>query len=422
MAFRARDEMESDDVDMDEVTGRQDCNAIRCASSTTNGQGDPTLSINNHSRKSKQAKAMMDKERHGQSRVFQLMAIAVAMNIACNLHYMMDARASSPKFLAPSSEEKASELNKDGWRSIHVFYGDSEHDAAESTLAVPSYAQHQQDDLVHGLLNGKTSGYFIDLAANDATWISNTYKLERAWGWKGLCIEPNPIFWKNLSALRTCTVVAAVVGAARNQQHAEYNSSKVQFHMRDESNQPGLGGIVGDDFDNKQVNQSKSAVETVYTVPLENVLQRFHAPQVVDYFSLDIEGAEYYVMKEFPFDVFRFRIMTVERPTQELVDLFYNHSYQYIGARAGDETVWVHELYLDSINRTALEQFGYNHLNTSWMSVPGYGGKNNGPPRPQVLKSKKCPGFVPYEVLNHPLYKLKARLYKSPCPPLSNAA
>lgn len=75
----------------------------------------------------------------------------------------------------------------------------------------------------------------------------------------------------------------------------------------------------------KKGERQKSPPKPVemYTVPLTEILYRFQAPQVIDYLSLDVEGAEYYVMQRFAFDRNKVRVLTVERPSQELVDLFY---------------------------------------------------------------------------------------------------
>jgi hypothetical protein len=85
-------------------------------------------------------------------------------------------------------------LNVDGWQTVHVFYGSVDY-PVESQLWVPKerpvyyYSQARQDEVVLNLLRNKTNGYFVDLAANDATALSNSYTLERFYGWKGLCVS-----------------------------------------------------------------------------------------------------------------------------------------------------------------------------------------------------------------------------------------
>jgi hypothetical protein len=67
--------------------------------------------------------------------------------------------------------------NNDGWRQIDVFYGTA------PTTSQQWFSQAAQDELVIGLLRGKRDGYFVDLAANDALLLSNTYALEQRYGW-----------------------------------------------------------------------------------------------------------------------------------------------------------------------------------------------------------------------------------------------
>ena len=93
----------------------------------------------------------------------------------------------------------------DGWQTVNVYYGSS--DIKEQDLSLSSqdqqkqqqsifvHSQARQDECVLSLLRNQTNGYFIDLASNDATILSNTYSLERYFDWNGLCIEPNPIYW-----------------------------------------------------------------------------------------------------------------------------------------------------------------------------------------------------------------------------------
>ena len=48
------------------------------------------------------------------------------------------------------------------------------------------------------------------------------------------------------------------------------------------------------------------------TVPLVDVLQAHQAPRIIDYLSLDVEGGELQVLKDFPFERYVFRVMTIE--------------------------------------------------------------------------------------------------------------
>ncbi len=233
----------------------------------------------------------------------------------------------------------------DGWKTLNVFYGSS--DIFESTLPKDQkyFSQVRQDELILKLLRNKTNGYFVDLASNDATILSNSYALEKHYGWKGLCIEPNPAYWYNLThARRNCELVAAVVGQNRmDELHFKYDGLE-------------YGGIVGKFFDNKERYKSSSTRE--YTVTLAEIFGRFDVPHIIDYMSLDVEGAEEFIMTTFPLSSYRIRILTVERPKENLQKLLESHGYEKIlrVSRWG-ETLWVHESFKESMDMTNLEEF-----------------------------------------------------------------
>jgi len=229
---------------------------------------------------------------------------------------------------------------EDGWNAIHVYYGKREPLPSPKVHESWNSSQAGQDTIIAALTDEyqkwlphsqkRRQFYFIDLAANDATQLSNTYNLEKTNHWTGLCIEPNPVYWERL-AHRTCIVVAAFVGGTEDLQ-------PVQVFM----NNFAMGGIVREDMDNKP--ESNKEYSEKYTVSLRSVFQRHQVPYIIDYLSLDVEGSETMIMKDFPFDTYSFRFMTVERPKPELRDNFQSHGYQFIqDISSFGETLWVHE-------------------------------------------------------------------------------
>lgn len=269
-------------------------------------------------------------------------------------------------------EESPSSFKKEnGWSLIHVYFGNSSHIADNSNIPndyfseVQWFSQVRQDEVVSLLLKGKRNGYFIDLASNDAVKISNTYALERYFGWNGLCVEPNPRYWDGLS-YRKCDVVGAVIGAS--------TMEEVRFKY---PNRAGAqGGIVGAQFNNK--NPSKFNEDHLrYTVTLLDVFERFRTPKVIDYLSLDVEGAEEFIMQTFPFSQYRFNILTVERPSDTLKSLLATNGYVFLKLLKlnSGETLWAHKLHLESLDMRALEldteNYKYRDSHTSvYMNRP----------------------------------------------------
>jgi hypothetical protein len=226
---------------------------------------------------------------------------------------------------------------------------------------IPWSSQVGQDKLIHKLTRQLNGGYFVDLAANDATFISNTYILETKYGWNGLCIEANSRYWSRL-AYRKCTIVGAVIGHNRLEE-IEFNFGKaaeqtvINFEPSGADNREGaFGGIVDPRFDNTP-NRTRNSQEGLAslvkrsTVTLEEVLDRFNAPTVIDYMSLDVEGAETYIMEGFPFHKYMFKIMTVERPKHELRALLSAHGYTFLmKISTWGETVWINEAFRDEFD------------------------------------------------------------------------
>jgi hypothetical protein len=161
----------------------------------------------------------------------------------------------------------------------------------------------------------------------------------------GLCIEPNPIYWKNLT-YRSCQTVAAVVGPDRLQE--------VMFRYEAGDH----GGIADDGFDNGKRWQSRSL--PAYTVPLIEIFARYNAPIEIDYLSLDVEGAEEFVMKQFPLSQYRIKIITAERLRGEIRTFLKAHGYEFIRklTRWG-ESLWVHESVKDELDWSVLERLDF---------------------------------------------------------------
>jgi len=192
--------------------------------------------------------------------------------------------------------------SQQGMKEIMVAGGEDL--GSPQCIAKGSCSQVGQDKLILSILGYPYHGFFVDLAANDGVNISNSFLLERRYNWSGVCIEVNPkYFWRLTS--RRCKLVYAAVGRS--------DAGKAQLVLRG-----GYGGIVGNGFDNDTQQNMKASKVTLRTVSLCRVLEMVNAPRVVHYMSLDVEGAEEYIMKAFCFERFTFLTMTVERPTLPL--------------------------------------------------------------------------------------------------------
>lgn len=186
--------------------------------------------------------------------------------------------------------------------------------------------------LVSSLLGCKKDGYYIDLGAATATNGSNTLMLERDFNWQGICFEANPASWDGLKK-RRCNLVEAAIGSPTD----------TQVTMSLELGHD--GGIVCPTCDTTQVQAGRTELRTI---ALADILQKLGAPSTIDFFSLDVEGAESMIVDGFPWDKYRFTVLMVERPKPDLRKTLQSHGYHYLrqncncGMGFGDQT-WIHE-------------------------------------------------------------------------------
>ncbi len=158
-------------------------------------------------------------------------------------------------------------------------------------------SQVGQDAWVESVLGAKRDGFFVELGACDGLYYSNTLYFERKYGWKGLCIEPNDMYFEKLVANRNCHCSNKLV----------YSEEGVEV---DFSQCDALSGIVINGESGPFT--SKTNIVKKNTTTLAKVLDSVSAPEVIDYLSLDVEGQEYSILSTFPFDKYKFRCMTVE--------------------------------------------------------------------------------------------------------------
>lgn len=218
------------------------------------------------------------------------------------------------------------EMSADPRWSLKVIYRGSSLPVGMPDGAAGS--QVGQDRTVMDIFHGKRGGFYVDLASNHAVNLSNTLRLDVELGWSGICIEPNPQYHQEYAARRSCTLVSAAVG--------QEDDKEVVFHL-----QGAFGSIEG--FDRKPGGSNGQPKATKFrTVSLWTLFEKLNVPSVVDYFSLDIEGAELYTMEKFPFHKYTFLVMTVERP-RKLRPLLEENGYVYVKDHGtfGDE-LYIH--------------------------------------------------------------------------------
>jgi hypothetical protein len=194
---------------------------------------------------------------------------------------------------------------------------------------------HRQDRwVIEDVLKGLRNGYFIEAGAG---WASNTLTLEAEFGWTGLAVEPHPAGFEMLKVRRRCILENVCLTDV---------ATEVEFVLNHTI--PGVSGIqsvLGEGM-RKTFYGHNEVTETIRIkgYPLWELLRKHGAPKRIDYLSLDVEGAEWLVLKDFPFDEYAFSCMTIERGSDDYLRLrakLLGQGYRLVRVGPSDD-FWVH--------------------------------------------------------------------------------
>jgi FkbM family methyltransferase len=167
-----------------------------------------------------------------------------------------------------------------------------------------SYSQFLQDLWVIFMSNLKQGGYFVEFGAADGIENSNTYALEKHFGWTGLLIEPVPTSFKKLSKNRSSTCVKGCIATCEDKTS--------QLVMTD---YPQFSSVKGFHLSDMHAKKREVAKQTI-SVPaydLNTLLEQNPPPNnTIDYLSIDVEGAETAILPRIDFERWQFKLITCE--------------------------------------------------------------------------------------------------------------
>ena len=168
-----------------------------------------------------------------------------------------------------------------------------------SKLIQQSKSQITQDLFVLSCLDFKRGGYFVEFGATNGIDLSNTWLLEKEFGWNGILAEPSKNWHKDLLRNRSSHIELKAV----------YNKSNERLSFL-ETSYPELSTL--NSFRNIDSHSRKGRTYEVETISLIDLLNKYNAPQVLDYLSIDTEGSELDILSNFDFEYYKFKVITVE--------------------------------------------------------------------------------------------------------------
>jgi len=166
-----------------------------------------------------------------------------------------------------------------------------------------SKSQINQDLFVLSELKLKKNGYFVEVGAANGIYLSNTFILEKVFNWNGLLVEPAKIWHKELKQNRDSNLDFRCVLGNSN--------GLVTFTESEDSEYSTVKKFKSNDL-HKDLRKKEVSTYKVQTVSLEDLLEENNCPNKIDYLSIDTEGSEYEIIKNFDFSKYNISCLTIE--------------------------------------------------------------------------------------------------------------
>lgn len=184
-------------------------------------------------------------------------------------------------------------------------------------------------------------GYFVELGANDGVTQSNSLYFEKYRNWRGLLVEPAPqnfLKCRQNRSSRSRIYCAACVSFDYDQEFVRIAYSNLmstpvslESDIQDPRGHAELGGrFLGS---GETVFEFGAVART-----LNSLLLDANAPKLIDFLSLDVEGAELEVLKGVDHQVFRFKYLLVEcRDFPRLSAYLEKQGYRFVDKLSGQD-------------------------------------------------------------------------------------
>lgn len=165
-----------------------------------------------------------------------------------------------------------------------------------------SQSQLRQDLFVLSELGFKHCGLFVEFGAASGKELSNTWLLEKHFGWSGILAEPAKCWHERLAVNRSSTIEHRCVWKT--------SGEKLDFAEASEAEISILTSFK--DGDLHAASRRSSRHYQVKTISLNDLMAEHKAPDKPDYLSIDTEGSELEILQGFDFQRHPFKVITCE--------------------------------------------------------------------------------------------------------------
>lgn len=190
------------------------------------------------------------------------------------------------------------------------------------------------------IFRGRRAGIFVDIGANDGVTLSNTWFFEKARGWKGVCVEPQPNIFAKLRSNRRCTCLQGCV--------SDVPGNAAFLHVQGIAE---MGSGLCSKYDARHLARIRREVKAnnddtaIIQVPCFTFAEVLATAELshIDYLSIDTEGGEFDILRGIDFGRVPIHVISVENCFHDgrLEHLLRSHGYS-LRAVLGADDIYLH--------------------------------------------------------------------------------
>jgi len=201
-----------------------------------------------------------------------------------------------------SELQRLKEIGKPGDDLALLLSLPNRHAAQLLNVIKKSKSQLGQDLFALSESEFKRGGYFVEFGATNGVESSNTHLLEKEFEWRGILAEPAKSWLSELKKNRNCHIDTGCVWRDSNTTLTFNEVYSAELSTIDSFS-------ATDKHVEKRMNGTKYDVRSI---SLLDLLQKYDAPKIIDYMSVDTEGSEFEILSNFDFGRYDIRVITCE--------------------------------------------------------------------------------------------------------------
>ena len=209
--------------------------------------------------------------------------------------------------------------------------------------------------IVEHIFPNERGKYFVEAGACNGIDASSCYVLEKYLQWTGICIEPNSEYFQELTKNRPHSICEPKCLTDRSGIVTYIQGNPQQIN-------PMLGGIKSNLIEYKKNHQEvidKGEEIQKESISLYELLEKHHAPQVIHYLAMDIEGSELPVLEAFPFE--KYQILAISIEGTSCNDLLVTKGYINVKNPFNTEQLYEQFFLHESIFNRTKNEINANH-------------------------------------------------------------